>query len=145
MCNSVAFGTFIMWHNHHCYLTPELFHPFPHPQTGTLNQLNSQSPPKLPSAQLLDTTNLLSAPVTLPSLSTSCKGNHAIFMCKNRALQGIQVLIFGNLWMVISVVERTLLMWFKLSILRWGNYQGFPELALNVTTRIFLRGRRREI
>jgi len=66
-------------------------------------------------------------------------------MCKNRALQGIQVLIFGNLWMVISVVERTLLMWFKLSILRWGNYQGFPELALNVTTRIFLRGRRREI
>ena len=33
----------------------------------------------------------------------------------------------------------------KLSILRWGNYRGFPELALNVTTRIFLRGRWREI
>ena len=58
-------------------------------------------------------------------------------MCKNRALKGIQILIFGNLWVVISVVERTLLIW--LSMLRWGNYRGFPELALNVTTRIFLR------
>ena len=96
-----------------------------------------QSPPNLLSPQLLETTHLLSAPMALPRLNTSYKGSHAIFMCKNRALKGIQILIFGNLWVVISVVERTLLIW--LSMLRWGNYRGFPELALNVTTRIFLR------
>lgn len=96
-----------------------------------------QSSPNLLSPQLLETTHLLSAPMTLPSLNTSYKRSHAIFMCKNRALKGIQILIFGNLWVVISVVERTLLIW--LSMLRWGNYRGFPELALNVTTRIFLR------